>query len=320
MAQSSSLSELTNVQQLFQSLSDTVQARGPQLLANLLAAGAIFIVGGYGARLATRVLEKILERARLDETLGKFVCRIAHSLFLIVVALSGLERLGINTTSVAAILAAAGLAVGMALQGSLSNFAAGVMMILFRPFKVGDLIEVAGTRGIVEEVHVFNTLLRTPDNVQVIIPNSSVTAANISNYSRKPMRRIDLVVSCAYKDDLRAVKQFLTELITSDPRVLKDPQPVVMVAELAAHSVDFFVRPWVATPDYFVVRSDLIEGIKLGFDERGFQIPFPQRDVHVHTHVTDEGEAARAAAASEKGAERVPFPSAGSFVQPRRVA
>jgi small conductance mechanosensitive channel len=196
--------------------------------------------------------------------------------------LATLEQLGVNTTSLAAVLAAAGLAVGMALQGSLSNFAAGVMIILFRPFKVGDFIEAGGTKGIVEEIHIFSTMMRTGDNVKIIVPNSSVTGGNISNYSAKPTRRIDLVVGCGYQDDLREVKQFLEELVASDPRILPQPKPDVAVSQLADHCVEFIVRPWVKNIDYWMVRWDLLEKVKLGFDDRGFHIPYPQRDVHVH--------------------------------------
>jgi small conductance mechanosensitive channel len=194
--------------------------------------------------------------------------------------MAALDQLGFNTTSVAAILAATGLAVGMALQGSLSNFAAGVMIILFRPFKVGDFVQAAGEKGIVEEIHIFHTHLRTPDNVAVIIPNGAVTGGNILNFSTKPTRRIDLIVSCGYQDELRAVKRFLEDLLAGEPRVLTDPEAVVAVAELADNSVNFVVRPWVASADYWPVRWDLTERIKVGFDERGFSIPFPQRELH----------------------------------------
>ena len=259
-----------------------IVSRGPQLATNLLGAILIFIVGSWLARLLARVLDGVLQRARVEPTLAKFLCRIGHALIMVVVAVAALDRLGVNTTSLAAVLAAAGLAVGMALQGSLSNFAAGIMMVVFRPFKVGDLVETGGARGVVEEIHIFNTLLRTADNVLVIIPNSSITGGNITNFSTKPTRRVDLVVDCGYGDDLRGVKQFLLDLLANHPRVLKEPAPVVAVGDLADHSVQLLVRPWVVTSDYLSVRCELIELIKLGFDEHGYQIPFPQRDIHVY--------------------------------------
>jgi len=206
---------------------------------------------------------------------------MANVLIMANVALAALAKLGINTTSLAAVIAAAGLAVGMALQGSLSNFAAGVLIILFRPLKVGDFVEAAGTKGIVEEINVFNTLLRTPDNVEIIVPNNAITGGNITNYSSKPTRRIDLVVGCGYRDDLAAVKRFLEQTVASDPRVLRDPAPVVAVSDLAESSVNFVVRPWVTNANYWAVRWDLTEKIKLGFDQYGFTIPFPQRELHI---------------------------------------
>jgi small conductance mechanosensitive channel len=261
----------------------------PDIARNVLFALVILVVGKWVAGQISRILEKFLRRARLDETLSKFLCRIAHSIILIVVVMAALERLGFNTTSFAAILAATGLAVGMALQGSLSNFAAGVMIILFRPFKVGDFVHAGGEKGIIEEIHIFNTHMRTPDNVEVIIPNGAVTGSSILNYSSKPTRRIDLVVGCGYSDDLRAVKRFLEDLVTDDPRILTDPEPVVAVDELADNSVNFVVRPWVPSVDYWPVRWDLIEKLKIGFDDRGFSIPFPQREMHIVPSAADAG-------------------------------
>ena len=155
------------------------------------------------------------------------------------------------------------------------------MIILFRPFKVGDYIEAGGTKGIVEEIHIFSTMMRTGDNVKIIVPNNAVTSGNISNYSSKATRRIDLVVGCGYQDDLRAVRRFLESLLGSDPRILPQPKPDVAVSQLADHCVEFIVRPWVKNVDYWAVRWDLLEKIKLGFDEHGFQIPYPQREIHV---------------------------------------
>lgn len=302
-------------QELLEQFHEVAVTRGPQWATNLLSAILILVVGSWVARLAYSLLGGILERARVESTLAKFLCRIGHALVMIVVIVASLDRLGINTTSLAAVLAAAGLAVGMALQGSLSNFAAGIMMIVFRPFKVGDLVETGGARGIVEEIHIFNTLLRTADNVLVIIPNSAITGGNITNFSTKPTRRIDLVVDCGYDDDLRGVKQFLTELLEQHPQVLPDPVPVVAVGELGDHSVQLLVRPWVATKDYLSVRCELIELIKLGFDERGYQIPYPQRDIHVYHQALAPQGAIGISADREVSESR----ETDSLVRPRRV-
>jgi small conductance mechanosensitive channel len=254
----------------------------PEVIQNIITAGIILIVGQWIARVVNRVAETAMARARLDETLAKFFRRIIIAVLYCAVSLAALDRLGVNTTSLTAVLAAAGLAVGMALQNSLSNFAAGVMIVMFRPFRLGDFVEIVGTKGIVEEIHIFSTFLRTTDNIQIVIPNGSIVAGNILNYSIKPSRRVDLVVSCGYRDDIRAVKKFLEELVRSDTRILQDPPAIVAVDQLADHAVNFVVRPWVPTEKYWEVRWSLLERIKLGFDELGFEIPFPQRDVHVY--------------------------------------
>jgi small conductance mechanosensitive channel len=259
-----------------------VAQRGLDFLVNLVAAIAVYIVGKWATRLIVRLLNSIMKRSKVDETLAKFLSDIAQTLLFVLVILMALNRLGVDTTSLAAILGAAGIAIGIALQGSLSNFAAGVMLILFKPFRVGDFVEAGGTSGTVEQITIFNTLLRTGDNKQVIVPNGGVISGNIINFSAKPTRRIDLVIGCSYGDDLRAVKAFLEEVVRSDDRILPEPEPVVAVSALGASSVDFVVRPWVRTSDYWTVMWDLTEQIKLGFDERGFNFPFPSRDVYVH--------------------------------------
>ena len=300
---------------------NTVIRNGPELLSNFLGAVVIFYVGKWAARIAERILNQLLANARIDETLTKFLCRITYALLMCAIALAALERLGVQTTSLTAVLAAAGLAVGMALQGSLSNFAAGVMIILFRPFKVGDLIEAAGTKGIVEEIHIFSTMMRTPDNVDIIVPNSAVTGGNITNYSSKPIRRIDLVVGCGYGDDLLAVKEFLQQLLNDDPRILPSPAAVVAVSELAESSVNFVVRPWVKNADYWNVQWDLTEKIKLGFDRHGFTIPFPQRDLHLHTGTFMSPASEEEARPQQSTTTDHPQPSILPFpgVRPRRA-
>jgi small conductance mechanosensitive channel len=201
---------------------------------------------------------------------------------MVFVIIAAINTLGVQTTSFIAVIGAAGLAIGFALQGSLANFASGVMLIIFRPFKAGDFVEAGGTSGAVEAIHIFNTVLKTPDNKKVIIPNSKVTGDNIVNYSAKDTRRVDLVFGIGYEDDIRKAKQTLEQIVASDERVLKDPAPTIAVSELGDSSVNFVVRPWVNTADYWSVYFDLTEKVKLTFDDQGISIPFPQTDVHLH--------------------------------------
>ncbi len=257
-----------------------IEFLGP-IVVNLVIAGVIFLIGRWVAKSITSVIGKFATRASVDETLVKFLKNIVYAALMVIVIMAALDRLGVPTTSFAAILAAAGFAIGMALQGSLGNFASGVMLIIFKPFKVGDFVEAGGSTGVVEEIHIFNTLMRTGDNVQIIVPNGAVTGGTITNFSAKDTRRIDLVFGCGYGDDLKAVKQFLLATLEADERVLQDPEPLVAVAELGDSSVNFVVRPWVKSEDYWATRWDLIESIKVGFDERGYNIPYPTRDVHV---------------------------------------
>ena len=259
-----------------------IAQKGADFGINLLSAVLIFFVGRWVAKLLKSISSKLMIRAKLDETLVKFLANLAYSLLLAFVIIAAIDSLGVNTTSFAALLAAAGLAVGLALQSSLSNFASGVMLIMFQPFKVGDFVDAAGSAGVIEEVHIFRTLMRTGDNVQITIPNSAITAGTITNFSAKDTRRIDLSVGCGYADDLKAVKSFLTELVSTDERILDDPEPVVAVHELGDSSVNFVVRPWVNSEDYWAVRWDLTENIKVGFDANGFSIPYPTQELHLH--------------------------------------
>lgn len=268
----------------------------------ILQALAVFVGGRLVARFASGVIVKACRKARIDETLGGFLGNVAYCLMLTAVCIAALGCLGVETTSLSAVLAAAGFAIGMALQGSLGNVASGVMLVFLKPFRVGDVIDVGGILGKVVEVQIFNTILVTPDNVRIILPNSSVTGGTIRNMTAEPTRRIDLIIGCSYNDDLRAVRAFLESVVASDLRILEAPSPVIAVSELAESSVNFIVRPWVNGPDYHVVKYDLIERIKLGFDERGFTIPFPSRDVFVHhlgnnLSIEEIGGAAAAAAA-----------------------
>ncbi|NPA52554.1 MAG: mechanosensitive ion channel [Aquificae bacterium] len=241
----------------------------------------IFLVGRFIAKKVTNVLRKLMEKANWDPTLVKFLGNMIYILLLFVVLIITLQTLGIDTTSFIAILGAATLAIGFALKDNLSNFAAGVMLLIFRPFEVGHFIEAGGTSGVVEEIGVFNTKLRTGDNKLIYVPNSSIVGGNIVNYSAKDTRRIDLTIGVSYEDDLKKVKEELWKILNEDERILKDPAPTVAVAELADSSVNLVVRPWVKSSDYWPVYFDLLETIKTRFDEVGISIPYPQLDVHL---------------------------------------
>ncbi len=242
----------------------------------------IFIVGKWVAKLLTKMVRAILVKAKVDDILADFVSAIVKGALLLVVIIAALDQLGVDTTSLVALIGAAGLAVGLALQNSLQNFAAGVMLLVFRPFKAGDFIEAAGVAGVVEGISIFSTTLKTKDNKEMIIPNGSIYGGIITNFSAKDTRRIDMVVGIGYDDDIRRAKEILLEVLKSDERILTDPAPAVAVSELADSSVNLVVRPWVKSDDYFNVMFDCYERIKLTFDEKGISIPYPQMDIHTH--------------------------------------
>ncbi len=246
----------------------------------IIAALLIFLIGHLVAKVISRLLGKVLGRTRLDIILVEFIQSLANALLLVFVVVAALDQLGINTTSVIAVLGAAGLAIGLALQGSLQNFAAGFMLLIFRPFKGGDFVEAAGTSGVIDKIGIFATTLHTGDNKQVIIPNGAIYSSNIINYSARGTRRIDMVFSIGYSDDIRLARDVITNVIRAEPRVLPEPEALVAVGELGTNSVNFYVRPWVLSDDFWAVRFDLTEKIKLAFDENGISIPFPQMDVH----------------------------------------
>lgn len=247
---------------------------------DLLAGATILVIGLWIARILTRGVRRLLERTGADAILVRFVGNLAYGVLLIFVILAAVAQVGIQTTSIIAVLGAAGLAIGLALQGSLSNFAAGVLMLIFRPFRAGDYVECAGTAGVVEEVQIFSTRLRTPDNKLVIVPNGAVYSGNVVNYSANDTRRLDLVFGVSYADDLDHVKRVMRAVLDAEPRLLADPAPTIGLLELADSSVNFAVRPWVRTGDYWPVYFDLMEAMKKRFDTEGITIPFPQRDVH----------------------------------------
>jgi small conductance mechanosensitive channel len=250
----------------------------------VIAGIVVFIVGRWVAKGLTNLARKVMEKRAVDHTLVSFVVNLTYIALLVFVVLAALGQLGIQTTSFIAVIGAAGLAIGLALQGSLSNFAAGFLMMIFRPFKVGDFIEGAGVSGTVEAMQIFTTQLKSPDNKTVIIPNASLTAGNITNYSTKGTRRVDIVMGIGYEDDIDKAKKIMADVLAKDGRVLKDPAPTIAVVELADSSVNFVVRPWVKADDYWDVYFDTTENIKKSFDSEGISIPFPQRDVHVYQH------------------------------------
>jgi small conductance mechanosensitive channel len=247
-----------------------------------IGAVAVFIIGKWLAKLLTKLFRKGLEKSDTDITLVKFLGDLVYFGLFVLVVIAALGTLGVNTTSFAAIVGAAGLAVGLALQQNFSNFGAGVIILFLRPFKVRDFVEAGGATGVIESISIFNTIVKTGDNKIIIVPNSNIIGGNIVNYSKEPVRRIDLVIGVGYEDDLKLVKSTLEEILNSHPKVLKDPAPAVALAELADSSVNFNVRPWVKSEDYWGVRSELLETIKTTFDEKGINIPYPQMDVHVN--------------------------------------
>lgn len=252
-----------------------------------IAAIAILVIGNWIAKIFRKIINNVMAKRNVDPTLGTFTASLTYYALIAFVVLAALSQLGIQTTSFIAVIGAAGLAIGLALQGSLANFAAGFMMILFRPFKVGDYIEGGGTAGTVEQIQIFTTQLQTPDNKTVIVPNASLTSGNIVNYSAKGTRRVDMVFGIGYDDDIDRAKTILQEIIDEDDRVLKDPAPVIAVAELADSSVNFYVRPWTNASDYWDFLFDTTEKVKKRFDAEGISIPYPQRDVHVYEHKTE---------------------------------
>ena len=264
-------------------LLELLQTKGIDFGINLLIALAIFYFGKMVISLVVRGIRKVMQRQEVDKTLETFVCNLVRMVLLVIVIIAAIGQLGIQTTSFIAIFGAAGLAVGLALQGSLSNFAAGVLIVLFRPYRVGDFIEAAGISGVVEQVQILTTILKTGDNKQIIVPNGQIMDSIITNYSANDKRRVDMVVGVSYDDDLDKVRSTIEELIAAEERVLEEPACTIAVSALADSSVNFVVRPWVKTADYWGVMFDLTEAIKKRFDKDGITFPFPQQDVHLHT-------------------------------------
>ena len=248
---------------------------------NIAMALIIFIVGRIVIGLLLSVFRRLMAKSKYDQMLIDFLESIISAVLMLFVIVASLDELGVDTTSLVAILGAAGLAIGLSLQDSLKNFAAGVMLLVFKPFRAGNFVEAAGTAGSVQKIGIFTTTMTTPDNKEIIIPNGKIYSDNITNYSAKETRRVDMVVGIGYDSDLLKAKQILLEMCEADERILDEPAPVVAVSELADSSVNFTVRPWVNAADFFAVKWDFTEKVKLRFDEEDITIPFPQMDVHI---------------------------------------
>lgn len=263
-------------------LYDELQSVGMSFGMKLLAAIIIFFVGRLVARALGNGVRKLLASQAVDKILETFVSNLVYWALMAFVIIAAISQIGIQTTSLIAIMGAAGLAIGLALQGSLANFAAGVLIVMFRPYRVGDFIEAAGVAGSVVQVQILTTVLKTGDNKQIVVPNGQIMASIITNYSANNTRRVDLVIGIGYDDDIDKARSTIQELVAADDRILKDPACLIAVSELADSSVNLAVRPWVSTADYWNVYFELTEAIKKRFDEVGISFPFPQRDVHLY--------------------------------------
>jgi len=249
---------------------------------NISMAIAIFVIGRIAVRIIVDIIKRLLAKSGTDEMLVNFICSIAKAVLMLFIIIAALNQLGVDTTSFIALIGAAGLAIGLSLQSTLQNFAAGVMLILFKPFKLGDFIEAGGSTGVVEKINIFNTIMRTGDNREIIVPNGAIYGGTITNNSARDTRRIDMIFGIGYDDDIRKAKELLNDIMANDERILEDPKPLVAVAELADSSVNFNVRPWVKSSDYWGVLFDVTEKVKLTFDENNISIPYPQMDVHLN--------------------------------------
>lgn len=255
---------------------EMIMEYGPNLILAILT----LFIGLWVIKSVTRLTEKVLQKRNVDESLVPFLRSMINIIFKAILVISVIEMVGVETTSFVAILGAAGLAVGMALSGTLQNFAGGVMILIFKPFKVGDFIETQGHMGIVKEIQIFNTILNTLDNKTIIIPNAPISSSSMTNFSTETTRRVDMTFGIGYNDDIDKAKSVLKTLVEADGRVLKDPQYFIAVAELADSSVNFVVRVWVNSSDYWGVFHDMQENVKKAFDKENISIPYPQMDVH----------------------------------------
>jgi len=261
---------------------EEIQTVGVSFGIKLVAAIVIFYVGRIVAKMVTNGVRKLMVAQEVDKILESFVGNLVYSLLMIFVIIAAINQLGVQTTSLIAIMGAAGLAIGLALQGSLANFASGVLIVMFRPYKVGDFVEAAGISGSVLQVQILTTILKTGDNKQIIVPNGQIMGSIITNYSANDTRRVDLTIGIGYDDDIDKARDTMQELIDADERILKDPASLIAVSELADSSVNFVVRVWVKSGDYWGVNFDMTEAIKKRFDKEGISFPYPQQDVHIH--------------------------------------
>ena len=248
---------------------------------NIAFAIAIFVIGKIVVKALVNIAGKLMLKSKLDEMLVSFVQTILNAVLMLFIVVAALNQLGVDTTSLVALLGAAGLAIGLSLQDSLKNFAAGVMILVFRPFTAGHFVEAGGVSGVVESIGIFTTTIRSGDNKEIIVPNGNVYGGNIINYSAKDTRRVDMVFGIGYEADIKQAKELLEKIVSAHELVIADPAPTIAVSELADSSVNFVVRPWVKTADYWTVLFDVTETVKLEFDQAGISIPFPQMDVHV---------------------------------------
>lgn len=273
------------MEQMWNKIVEYLATNGMNLLWNLAAAALIFFLGRWLAKLLTLLVSKAMEKARVDPTLRVFIRNLLYTVLLLMVIIAALTKiLGDDASKqFVAVMGAAALAVGFALQGSLSNFAAGIMLIIFKPFCVGDFVEIAGTTGLVQEIQIFTTILNSPDNIRIIVPNAQITGGNIRNYTANGTRRVDLTIGVSYEDDLKAARRIIEQVLAQESRLLPEPAPTVAVSQLGDSSVNFVVRPWVRASDYWDVLFDLTEKIKVALEEGGCSIPFPQHDVHIRT-------------------------------------
>ena len=249
----------------------------------IVSAILIFLIGSQVAKWVRTIVKKLMNKSQVDMTISTFVSNLSYIAFLALVVIAALSRLGVATASFVAVIGAAGLAVGLALQGSLSNLASGVLIILFRPFKIGDFIAAAGILGSVQEISFFTTTLNTPDNNRVIVPNSKIYGDTITNFSANSTRRVEIVAGIGYEDDIDTARAVLKEIVVQDTRILDDPEPTYQVTELADSSVNFTIRVWVESANFWSVYCDLTEQIKKRFDATGISIPYPQQDVYMHS-------------------------------------
>jgi small conductance mechanosensitive channel len=261
---------------------DTAMNLAIEYVPSVLLAIIVLIVGLWLIQRVVGLLRRTLEGRQADATLARFLCSLTSVGLKALLLISVASMVGIETTSFVALIGAAGLAIGLALQGSLSNFAGGVLVLLFKPYRVGDFVEAQGVSGTVADIQIFNTVLKTPDNKVIIVPNGAISNGVITNYSMEDTRRVDMLFGIGYDDDIRQARSVISGLIDAEERILREPGPLVVVSELADSSVNFTVRVWVASGDYWGVYFDLTERVKVAFDAAGISIPYPQTDVHLH--------------------------------------